>query len=208
MQLELGPEAVIPDGSQGAHRAPSQGKKQILEHRVGSSAHSWAQLEGLAVGSYQRQLLRSIFRCLAPAACPQEPGGWMGPTQLAQHQMGTVWEARLNTSWPKFSKQSLLLSTAPYKYTQERERREVQAPKVQPAHHPAVSMAAERRKGQGQAATGDISTCTLPATLSSSSSSLLSFSCSPWSPGELLTPQHPPARRCSCTELQERLEKA
>lgn len=40
------------------------------------------------------------------------------------------------------------------------------APKVQPAHHPPVSMAAEsteRREVQGQAVTCDIPTCTLPA---------------------------------------------
>lgn len=63
----------------------------------------------------QTQILTSI-QMSGSCSVPTEPSR-MGPTQLAQHHMGTVWESRLNTSWPKFRKQSLLHSTTPYKYT-------------------------------------------------------------------------------------------
>lgn len=63
----------------------------------------------------QTQILKSI-QMSGSYNVPTEPKR-MGPTQLAEHHMGTVWESRLNTSWPKFRKQGLLLSTTPYKYT-------------------------------------------------------------------------------------------
>lgn len=133
--------AVIPNAPQGTHRDPGQKKKKSSFRARGAPrgscthAAQCGQLStqlgtaGGAVGSSPAPA--QAVRAGGAAPDPQRHSDvcllqrahrTRGPTQLAQHLMGTVWEPRLNTSWPKFRKQSLLLSTTPYKYTQEQQR--------------------------------------------------------------------------------------
>lgn len=128
---------------------------------VGSSAHSWAQLQELAVGSSPpsaqsgkprrcRSRSSKAFRCLALTTCSQNPRGWG-----LHNSLSIIWELcgspDLTPAGPNLESRASFLAQCPIN-TPKNRRGEMLAPKVQPAHHPPVSIAAkstEAEKGTG-----------------------------------------------------------
>lgn len=131
---------------------------------VGSPAHSWARLEEeLAVGSSPapaqfmeprrgRPRSSKVFRCLAPAACPQNPAGWG-----LHNSLSIIWELcgspDLTPAGPDLESRASFIAQRPINTPRNR-RGEILTPKVQPAHHPPVSMAAESTEGDKGTGTG------------------------------------------------------